>query len=51
MTTEILALRIALDALAKEYARVCDEFCINPERHKEYQQAKELLRAPQETKS
>lgn len=47
MTTEILALRIALDALAKEYARVCDEFCINPERHEEYNRAKELLRSPQ----
>ena len=48
MNTELLAYRIALDALAKEYARVCDEFQIKPERHKEYQQAKELLRAPQE---
>ena len=48
MNESELSLRIALDALAKEYARVCDEFQIKPERHKEYQQAKELLRAPQE---
>ena len=48
MDSQVLAYRIALDALAKEYARVCDEFQIKPERHKEYNQAKELLRAPQE---
>jgi len=48
VSPELLALRIALDALIKEYARVCDEFCLVPTRHPEYNQAKELLSAPQE---
>ena len=49
MNPQLIAYRIALSGLIKFVERLCDEFCLNPERHNEYNQAKELLSAPQET--
>lgn len=33
----------ALRSLSEEYARVCDEFCLRPERHDAYRAAKLLI--------
>lgn len=44
---QLLAYRIALIGLIKFVERLCDEFCLKPERHQEYNQAKELLSATQ----
>jgi hypothetical protein len=48
MNPQLIAYRIALVGLIKFVERLCDEFCMKPERHNEYNQAKELLSAPEE---
>jgi hypothetical protein len=48
MNPKLIAYRIALVGLLKFVERLCDEFCLVPTRHPEYNQAKELLSAPQE---
>ena len=45
MTTDTLALRIALVALIAEFRRICDEGCKDPNHNKAYRNAVAVMEA------